>query len=192
MSSTTIGAILLSNFHERVEEKIAEYKSWYLLQAVAFIAAGIVAMLLPVAAATEFAPVLGAVLLVSGLLKAFVSVKSHLHWWSLLSSAVSISVGSLLLWQPLPGAHGFAILLAVFLLSEGFTEMFLAFEYESATNWGWLLLAGFVSVLFSLVLFFGWSGISTGAMTIMIGLNLLMYGGALLALSAPIRTLETL
>lgn len=192
MSSMTIGATLLSDLYQRKEEKIAVYKGWYLLQSLTFVCAGILAMVLPSATAVGFETLMGILLTATGVLKAFASFKSHIHWWSMLSAAVCITVGSLLLWPPALGIVAVATLVAVFLLAEGLIEICLAFEYESARNWGWLLLSGVVSIVLGLALFIGWPGMSLGFLGVMIGISLLLYGASLLALSVSTRALETL
>jgi len=190
MSSMTIGATLLSDLHQRVEEKIAEYKGWYLLQSLTFVCAGILAMVLPSATGLEFGSVMGSLLIVTGVLKAFVSFKSHIHWWSMLSAAVCIAVGSLLVWPP--NLITISFLVAVFLLAEGLIEICLAFEYESAPKWGWLLLSGVISILLSLVLFIGGPAMTLTVLGVMIGVSMLLYGASLLALSASTHALEIL
>ncbi len=192
MSSMTIGATLLSDLHQRVEEKIAEYKGWYLLQSLTFVCAGILAMVLPSATGLAFGSVMGSLLIITGLLKAFVSFKSHIHWWSMLSAAVCIAVGSLLVWPPASSLITISFLVAVFLLAEGLIEICLAFEYESAPKWGWLLLSGVISILLSLVLFIGGAGMALAVLGVMIGVSMLLYGASLLALSASTRALEIL
>jgi uncharacterized membrane protein HdeD (DUF308 family) len=192
MSSMTIGATLLSDLHQRVEEKIAEYKGWYLLQSLTFVCAGLLAMILPLATSLAFGSVMGILLIVTGVLKAFVSIKSHIHWWSMLSAAVCIAVGSLLVWPPASGIITVSLLVAVFLLGEGLIEICLAFEYESARNWAWLLLSGVISILLSLVLFIGWPDMASSILGVMIGVSMLLYGASLLALSASTRALDIL
>lgn len=192
MSGTTIGATLLTNLYQRVEEKIAAHRQWYFLQAITCVLAGLVAMIVPATTALGFNTVVGSVLVAIGVMKAFTSFKSHIHWWSFVSAAVSIVVGCLMLWQPLSGVIAAATLVAVFLFVEGLTEVFLAFEFESAPNWGWLSLAGIVSVVLSAVLFFGWPGMTMAMFGVMVGANLVLYGAALFALSAAIPVYETL
>lgn len=193
MSSVTIGTMLLSDLHKRVEETIAEHKSWYFLQALTCVSVGILAMILPaIVADVNFATAVGALLAISGLIKAFAGLKSHIHWWSLMSAALYIVAGGLMLWQPVPGAIALATLVAIFLFAEGLTEIFFGFELESARHWGWLPISGIVSVLLSIILFFGWPGMTTAFLGFMVGLNLLLYGASLLAVSAATPHYETL
>lgn len=192
MSNAIVGATLLSELHERMEEKISEYKGWYFIQAIAFMCAGVLALVLPAATTLGFNVVIGALLAISGVVKGFTSFKSHIHWWSLLSAAISVVLGCLMLLQPVPGIVAFATLVAVYLLTDGLTEIFLALEFESARNWGWLMLAGVVSILLSLILFIGWPGMTAMVLAVMIGINLLFYGASLLALSAVTPDYDTL
>lgn len=192
MASISVGTSLLSNFQEHVEETIAVHKAWYNFQGVALVLLGVLAMVLPLSTGWGFEKMMGAVLMASGVVKGYTSFKSHIHWWSFLSAALSLAVGGLLLWQPLSGVIALATLLAVFLLFEGVTEICLALEFESARNWGWLLVSGLISLVLSAILFIGWPGLTIAFLGIMIGVNLLCYGASLLTLSASTPTWETL
>lgn len=192
MASAIIGEKLLSNLHECLDEKIAEHKTWYFLQAAACVVAGALAIGLPTLTALSFEMLTGALLLTSGAIKGISSIKSHIHWWSFMSALLMVSVGALMLLQPAPGLIALATLVAVFLLAEGFTEIFLALEFESARNWGWLLVSGLVSVLLSALLFFGWPGMTAMFLGVMIGVNLMLYGISLLAVSVATPTYDVL
>jgi uncharacterized membrane protein HdeD (DUF308 family) len=192
MASSMVGAKILSDFHQRMEERIAEHKGWYALQASALIAAGILAMVLPIATPFAFEVVTGVVLAISGAVKGYTSFKSQTHWWSFLSAAVSFLIGALMLWQPVPGVIALATLVAVFLLAEGLTEIFLALEFESARNWGWLLVSGVVSVVLSVVLFVGWPGMTVAFLGFVVGVNLLLYGASIVALLLATPDYDTL
>lgn len=192
MASAIIGARLLSNLHERMEEKIAEHKGWYFLQAIACFFAGVLAIGLPTFTALSFETLIGALLAISGAVKGVSSIKSHIHWWSFLSAALMVIVGALMLWQPIPGVIALATLVALFLLTEGLTEICLALEFESARNWGWLLVSGIISVLLSVLLFFGWPGMTVMFLGVLIGVNLMLYGISLLAVSAATPSYDVL
>lgn len=192
MASATIGSKLLSNFHESLEERIAEYRGWYSLQAIAFVASGIAAMVLPLVTGLGFDTQIGTLLLLSGTVKGIASLKSHVHWWSFLSAGLLTVIGVLMLLQPSSGFIALATLVAVLLLADGLTEIFLALEFESARNWGWLMVSGIVSVTFSIVLFVGWPGMTLAFLAVMVGVSLLLYGASLLAMLAATPRLDTL
>lgn len=192
MSNVIVGSTLLSNLHQRLGEQIAEHKGWYFLQSLACAVVGILAIVLPTFTSWSFGVVAGALLVASGLIKAITGIKSQIHWWSLLSAGLSMFIGGLMLWQPTSGIITLATLVAVFLLVEGITEISLGLEFESTRNWGWMALSGIISIVLSVVLFFGWPGMTVTFLGIMIGINLFLYGASLLAVSAGAPRYEIL
>ena len=155
-----------------------------MLQGVVFILAGILAMILPSATAVGFELLIGALLLISGLVQVFASIRSKTHWWALLSSIASIIVGGLMLFNPAAGTLALATILAIFLAIEGVTELLLSLQFRPARNWGWLLLSGLVSSGLAVLLFAGWPGATIVFLGIIIGINFLLYGISLLAMTA--------
>lgn len=172
---------------ERIESAIAHHRPWYMFQAMIFIIGGILAMVLPQATALGVELLIGVLLLVSGLVQGIASLRSKLHWWSLLSSLAAIIIGGLMLGYPLTGTVALATVLAVFLAIEGALETLLALEFRPAKNWGWLLASGIVSMVLAALLFAGWPEITVLFLGVIVGINLLFYGVALLALTLHVK-----
>lgn len=181
----------IEQFRKRLEAGIREHRGWYMFQGAVFVLAGMLAVILPNATAIGFELLIGALLLVSGAVQGVASLRSSMHWWSLLSALLSIVVGLLLLFNPMAGTIALATVLAVFLSIEGIVEIFLSLQYRPMRNWGWLLASGMVSLLLAALLFAGWPEITVLFMGIIIGINLIIYGAALLALVASAPTRES-
>lgn len=92
-----------------------------------------------------------------------------------------------MLLHPMAGTVALATLLAVFFAVEGVAEVFLSLEFRPARNWGWLLASGIVSLVLAVILFAGWPQTTVFFLGIMIGINLLFYGAAVLALATSPR-----
>lgn len=176
-----------SDMRGHIEEAITEHRGWYIFQGIVFVLAGILAMVLPGATAFGFELLIGALLLISGIVQGVASLRSKTHWWALVSSLASLVIGGLMVFHPVAGALALATLLAVFLLVEGITELLLAFQFRSLRNWGWLMASGLVSLVLAGLLFAGWPGATVMFLGIIIGINLLFYGISLLALTASIK-----
>jgi uncharacterized membrane protein HdeD (DUF308 family) len=192
MSGVIIGTSLLSDFHQRLEQRIAAHKDWYFIQSASCAFAGIVAMLLPSFSSLPFATAIGALLVINGLQKVLSGVRSEMHWWCYVSATVSIATGAAMLWLPLSGITMLATLVAIYLFAEGIAGICLGFELESARNWGWVSIAGVASLILSGVLFFGWPGMTVASLGFMIGASLVLYGASLLAVSAATPSYEIL
>lgn len=123
---------------ERFEQEVRNHKNKYIFQGTVFMILGILSAALPEATALSVELLIGGILLVSGILQFVLTVRSKMHWWSILSALLSIFTGILMLWKPLIGLLAVATLLAIFMTIEGFIELLLAFEYRRIRNWGWM------------------------------------------------------
>src|SRR5271170_4576809 len=89
----------LSTFVGVLSERVRTHKSWYIFQGIIFIIFGLLAAILPAATAIGVDILVGAVLLMSGIFQLVASLKVKMHWWSILSSILSIIIGGLMLWN---------------------------------------------------------------------------------------------
>jgi len=125
---------------------------WFIVEGVLLIVLGAAAAWLPALAGIAGALVLGWVLIVSGVfgLAALIGSREHAHvWFGVISALIAIVVGALIVWRPLAGAIGLAILLAAYLLIDGAALIGMALDQRRrpAQGWPWLLVAGVVDVL---------------------------------------------
>lgn len=174
----------ISDRQGHIEMTLAQHRGWYIFQGIIFVLIGLMAMILPTATAVGFELLLGALLLASGIIQAIASLRSKTHWWALASSLTSLVIGGLMVFYPVAGTLAIATLLAIFLVIEGVIELLLAFQFRSLRNWRWLMFSGAVSLLLGFLLFAGWPATTLAFLGIVIGINLLFYGVALLALTA--------
>ena len=67
-------------------------------------------------------------------------------WWSLLSAALGIGAGLVLLAWPVGGAVSLTLVLIVFFLIEGIASIMYALEHRQQLSgrWGWMLASGTV------------------------------------------------
>ena len=103
----------------RFEQELRRHKGKYVFQGTVFIILGILAAILPVATTLSVELLIGAVLLLSGIFQLALSLKSNMHWWSLLSAALSITIGTVMIWKPFAGLLAIVALMVIFLMMEG-------------------------------------------------------------------------
>jgi uncharacterized membrane protein HdeD (DUF308 family) len=105
-----------------------------------------------------------------------------MHGWSLLSSCLSIAIGIIMLWQPMPVLMAFVTLLAIFMTVEGILELSLAFQFRPVRNWSWMLFSGIVTLVFAAILWIGFPVFDVLYLGWVIAINLVLYGLSLLML----------
>ena len=140
-----------------------EHWKLYLAEGIALIVLGIVAILLPPIATLAITIVLGWLFLISGvfgLYTSFMMRQAPGFWWSLISAALGIIVGALLLVQPLQGALSLTLVLIAFFVVEGVASIMFALDHkrELTGQWGWMLFSGLVDLVLAVLILTGLPG----------------------------------
>jgi uncharacterized membrane protein HdeD (DUF308 family) len=164
----------------------------FLCEGIALVILGVLAMLAPVLASVAIAAFFGWLLLLSGIVGLIATLRTRAapgFAWSLLSAIVGIVAGALLLGWPVQGALSLTAVLIAFLLVEGGVTVFYALEHRSGLSgrWGWMLASGIVDVVLGLLLFAGLPGSALWALGLLIGINMLFGGFALIAMALHAR-----
>jgi uncharacterized membrane protein HdeD (DUF308 family) len=161
---------------EAMRETVKRYSLWYLLQGVLMMVAGVLALVYPLIASVGLVFLLAWVLIVSGLVQAIglIGARHVPHFWlQLISVALSIIVGLLLLRQPEGGLLLFTVLLLVYFLVEGMAKVIFALTIKPFPNWGWVLASGGVGILLAAYLFANLTSISEWVLGFLLGIQLL-------------------
>jgi len=163
-------------------QELRTHKTKYIVQGTLFIVLGVLAAALPVATALSAELLIGIVLLLSGVFQFVLTLRSKMHWWSLLSAVLSILVGFLMIWKPLAGLLAVVTLLALFMTLEGLLELLLAFEFRPVRNWSWMLFSGIITLIMAVVLWVGFPAFDVLYLGWIIAINLILYGLSLMML----------
>lgn len=109
---------------------------WHVVIGLLYVAAGVIVVLNPVAAALSLTLALGIILIAVGILRAIMSfeLKPAPGWfWALLSGLVSIVLGGMILAEwPQTGFWIIGLFIAVELIFNGWTYLFVAFAARAA------------------------------------------------------------
>ena len=157
------------------------------LEAVLLIVLGIAAVVLPLFAGLVVGTVIGIVLLISGVvgLASAFSGGPHVHrGWSIASAVIALLAGLLILFYPVAGASLLTFFLGLYLVIDGVTLIGLAMDQRrrGASRWGLVLASGVVDILLA-VLLFALGGVgSTVVVGLILGVDLIFAGVALLML----------
>jgi len=127
-------------------------RGWLIFEGVLLIALGVLAAALPLFAGLAVALVLGWILVFSGLrgLVGLFGSRGHDHpLWRLISAVIAVGAGGIVLWSPVVGVIGLAILIAAYLTLNAFTSFAMAFHHRgrAAKGWGWQVFSGLVGIV---------------------------------------------
>lgn len=164
----------------------------FLFEGIVLLILGVLAVLAPVIASVAATIFFGWILLISGivgLVTTFRARQAPGFWWALLSDLVAIIAGVVLLWRPLLGTLSLTAVLIAFLFVEGIFTIMYALEHRSGLSgrWGWMLASGIVDVVLAIILFVGLPGTALWALGLLVGINLLFGGWALIMIALHAR-----
>jgi uncharacterized membrane protein HdeD (DUF308 family) len=173
-------------------ETVRHHWGWFLFEGILLVILGFAAILLPGAASLAATVFFGWLLLLSGIIGLISSVRARRapgYIWSLLSALLGIVAGALLLWRPIQGVFFLTAVLIAFLIAEGVISLFYALEHRKGLSgsWGWMLASGVLDIVLGLILLLGLPGTAVWALGLLLGINLLFGGWALIMMALSAR-----
>ncbi len=182
----------IANIRRAVNQALHEHWVLYLIEGVVLLVLGATAIVIPPLATLAATIVLGWLFLVSGVVGLFTSFWMRAapgFWWSLLSAVLGIVVGFWLLARPVSGAVSLTIVLVAFFIIEGVASIMFALEHkrELSGQWGWMLASGIVDLVLGAMIFTGLPSTAAWAIGLLVGINMVFGGSALIAMSLHAR-----
>jgi uncharacterized membrane protein HdeD (DUF308 family) len=165
----------------------------FLVEGIVLVILGAAAIIVPVIATLAFALVIGWLFLVSGvvgLITTFWMRNAPGFWWSLLSAIVGIAAGIVLIRWPISGTVSLTLVLIAFFLIEGIATLMYAFEHRGQLSgrWGWMLASGVIDLILAGIIFAGLPETATWALGLLVGINLLFGGIAMIGMALAARS----
>jgi uncharacterized membrane protein HdeD (DUF308 family) len=166
--------------------------SWLTIEAVVLILLGVAALILPLFAGVALTLTLGVILILVGavgLVSAFAG-RDHAHLgWSVFSGALALIAGLVMLFTPLAGAVILSVLFAIYLLLDGVSLIGIALDHRKHQTraWGWLLAAGIADILIALFIVSLTAFGSAVFLGVILGIDLILAGAALLLVHGVTR-----
>lgn len=176
----------------KVSSKVRERWKAFLFKGVLLVLLGFAAIVVPPLASLAITIFLGWLFVVggvAGLVATFWAQGTPGFWWSLLSAALAILVGILLLVQPVQGMLTLTIVVGAYFLAEGVVTIMYALEHRRrlSQRWGWLLTAGVMDIIIAGVIIIGFPGSATWAIGLLVGLNMIFGGASLIGIALAAR-----
>jgi uncharacterized membrane protein HdeD (DUF308 family) len=182
----------LDKLRSSVTRSLHAHWRLFLAEGIVLLILGLLAIVVPQIATIAVAVFIGWILLVSGavgLLATFRMRTAPGFWWSLISAILGIVAGILLFRSPVSGALSLTVILTVFLVVEGIVSILFALEHkrELSGRWGAMLFSGLVDLFLAAIIIDGLPGTAAWAIGLLIGVNLVFGGVALIAMALHAR-----
>ena len=177
-----------------LNETMRTYWVLFLVHGVIMIFLGALAVIWPQISTVAVEVYVGWLFLLSGivgLVTMFLAPNIPAFLWSLLTAALSLIVGVLLLWHPVQGVVSLTLVLIAFFIVEGLFQIAAAIRYRDALpdSWGWMVMSGIADLLLAAIIISGWPGTASWAIGLIVGVNLFTSGLAIAMLALAGRSL---
>ena len=182
--------------HSAVSAAIHRHWGLFLLEGILLIVLGSLAVLVPAVASVAATIVFGWILLLSGVIGLITTLRARQapgFGWALVSAIIAIAAGVVLLAMPVQGTLSLTAVLIAFLLVEGVVSILYAFEHRKGLSgrWSWMLASGIIDVVLALILMAGLPGTAVWALGLLIGINMIFGGWALVWMALHARSEAT-
>jgi uncharacterized membrane protein HdeD (DUF308 family) len=166
----------------------------FVFQGVVMITLGLCAIVAPVMATLAVDIFVGWLFLLSGiagLIAMFSAKDMPAFLWSLVTAALCLAAGILLVWKPTQGAVSLTILLTAFFIVEGLFQTITSVAYREwiGSTWGWLLLSGIADLVLAALIIMGWPTTAAWTVGLLVGVNLITSGWGILMIAFAGRNL---
>ncbi len=171
---------------------IRQHSGLFLAEGIVLCILGIAAIAVPVLAGLAATIFLGWLFLAAGLSGLYFTFREKGapgFGWSLFSALLAIAAGAVLLWHPLKGLLTLTYVLIAFFIVDGAVTIFIAIAHrrELTGKWEWVLVNGVIDLILAGIIIAGLPGAFAWALGLLVGIDMLFGGAALVALAIDAR-----
>ena len=182
----------VANLQSEMSAAVREHWRAFLIEGILLVILGLAAMIVPPLASLAVTIFLGWMFLISGIAGLALTLWARGmpgFWWSLISAALGIVAGIILLAKPVQGTLTLTIVVGAYFLAEGVATIMYALEHrrELSGRWSWLLVAGLLDILIAAMIITGLPGSAEWAIGLLVGINLLFGGATLIGVALAAR-----
>ena len=167
----------------------------FLAQGAILIALGLLAAALPVFTTLAVEILVGWLLIIGGAWRAVSLVRSTRmpgRGWSLAMAVAAIVLGALLVAMPLAGMLTLTMLLVTYLVLEAFGKMLFGLDLRRhSRSWIWVFATGVLDLVLAALIFAGWPSTAAWAIGLLVAINMIFFGVALVVISLAARGKST-
>jgi uncharacterized membrane protein HdeD (DUF308 family) len=182
----------ITELQSRMSAAVKAHWKAFLFEGIVLAVLGLAAMIVPPLASLAVTIFLGWMFLISGVAGLIVTYWARQmpgFWWSLISAALAVLAGIVLLARPVQGVLTLTIVVGAYFLAEGVTTIMYALEHrrELSGRWSWMLGAGLMDILIAFLIVAGLPGSAEWAIGLLVGINLLLGGASLIGMALAAR-----
>ena len=182
----------IKKLQSRVQAAMREHWKAFLFEGILLAVLGLAAMIVPPLASLAVTIFVGWMFMISGIAGLVLTFWARAlpgFWWSLISAALAVLAGGILLAQPVKGVYALTLVIGIYFVAEGVTTIMYALEHrrELSERWLWLLIAGIFDVLISFMIISGLPGSAEWAIGLLVGINLVFGGASLIGMALAAR-----
>jgi uncharacterized membrane protein HdeD (DUF308 family) len=182
----------ISRLQSEMRAAVKAHWKAFLFEGILFAILGFAAMVVPPLASLAITIFLGWMFLISGIGGLILTLWAREmpgFWWSLISAALAVLAGGILLARPIQGVLTLTIVVGAYFLAEGVATIMYALEHrrELSGRWSWLLVAGILDILVSFIIIAGLPGSAEWALGLLVGINLVFGGATLIGMALAAR-----
>jgi uncharacterized membrane protein HdeD (DUF308 family) len=174
----------LEEMRSLIAAEMAKHWKTFLFQGLLISLLGAVAILVPQVATLVVDLFIGWILIFGGVIRALTLFRSRSlpgTIWSVLASVRAIVLGLLLVFKPAEGVMTLTMVMVAFFIIQGVFSILLAFQFRAhVRSWGWTLLSGVVDLVLAYLISRGWPDTASWAIGLLVGINMLFAGMALI------------
>jgi uncharacterized membrane protein HdeD (DUF308 family) len=185
----------IDKIQRAVAASLHEHWVMFLIEGIVLVVLGLLAIALPPIATLAVDFLLGWLFLVSGivgLITTFLMRQAPGFWWALVSAALGVAAGLVLLARPASGVLSLTLILILFFTMEGLASIMYALEHkrELSGRWGFMLASGIVDLIVAVIILAGLPGTAAWAIGVLVGINMVFGGSALIGVAMHARALD--
>jgi len=184
----------LDKLRSKMSDAVKQHWKVFLFEGILLVVLGIAAILVPALASLAITIFLGWMFLISGvagLIATFWARSMPGFWWSLISAALGVLAGLILLARPMQGVLTLTIVVGAYFIAEGVATIMYALQHRSELTgrWSWLLVAGLMDIVIAFFIIAGLPGSAEWAIGLLVGLNLMFGGASLIGMAWAARNI---
>lgn len=177
---------------QSIRETVRFHSRLFIAQGVIMTLLGIAALVWPQVSSLAVELYVGWVFLISGIIGLglmFYAPSAGSFVWALLTSALTLFAGVILLWHPIAGTVSLTLVLTAFFLAEGLFQIMAAISHRNdfPESWGWMVSSGVADLILVALIVAGLPTSAAWALGLFAGVNLITSGVAILVVAAAVR-----